>query len=91
MTKKRTKTQKRDGPQMKKRTQRPHIKAAARDAAGVSIVRGGRRFRGFVGRQQLAEGAPVSGMPFCGFRILGEIYTGLRGRILETMKDLGGR
>jgi hypothetical protein len=42
---------------------RPHIKAAARDAIGVSTVRGGRRSCNFGGRQQLAEGAPVSGMP----------------------------
>jgi hypothetical protein len=41
----------------------PHIKTAARAAAGVSTVRGGRRFCNFDGRQQLAEGAPVSGMP----------------------------
>ncbi len=38
------KTKKRDGFQMKKRRRRPHIKAAARDATGVSIVRSGRRF-----------------------------------------------
>jgi hypothetical protein len=37
-----------------------------RDATGVSIVRGGRRFCNFAGRQQLAEGAPVSGLPICG-------------------------
>jgi hypothetical protein len=43
---------------------RAHNKAAARDATGVSIARGGRRFCNFAGRQQLAYGAPVSGMPF---------------------------
>ena len=42
----------------------PHIKAAARDATGVSTVRSGRRFCNFAGRQQLAPRAPVSGMPF---------------------------
>jgi hypothetical protein len=50
---------------MKRRAQN---KAAARDATGVSTVRGGRRFCNFVGHQQLAYGAPVSGMPFCGRR-----------------------
>jgi hypothetical protein len=44
----------------------PQNKAAARDAIGVSTVRGGRRFGAFAGRQQLAERAPVSSMPFCG-------------------------
>ena len=39
-------------------------KAAARDATGVSTVSSGRRFCNFVGHQQLAYGAPVSGMPF---------------------------
>ena len=48
---------------MKETSKRPHIKAAARDATGVSTVRGGRRFCAFAGCQQLAEGAPVSGMP----------------------------
>jgi hypothetical protein len=51
---------------MKKRTKRPHIKAAARDATGVSTVRGGRRFCNFVGCQQPVERAPVSRMPICG-------------------------
>ncbi len=45
---------------------RPQNKAAARDATGVSIVRIERRFCNFAGCQQLAHGAPVSGMPFCG-------------------------
>ncbi len=45
---------------------RPHIKAAAGDANVVSTVRGGSRFCNFDGRQQLAEGAPLSRMPLCG-------------------------
>ncbi len=53
---------------MKERTKRPHIKAAARDAIGVSIIRSGRRFCNFAGCQQLVEWAPVSGMPICGRR-----------------------
>ncbi len=44
----------------------PQNKAAARDAIGVSIVRGGRRFCNFAGRKQLVERAPVSRMPICG-------------------------
>jgi hypothetical protein len=55
---------------MKERTKGPHIKAAARDATGVSTVHGGRRFCNFAGRQQLFEGAPVSGMPI---PLLGEV------------------
>jgi len=55
----------RRNPEMK---ERPHIKAAARDATAVSIGRGGRRFCNFVGRQQLVEGAPVSRMPLCAMR-----------------------
>ncbi len=51
---------------MKKRTKGPHIKAAARDAIGVSIIRGGRKLCNFDGRQRLVEGAPVSRMPFGG-------------------------
>jgi hypothetical protein len=45
--------------------ERAYIKAAARDATSVSTVRSGRRFFDFAERQQLAEGAPVSGMPLC--------------------------
>ena len=56
----------RGGIQIEKRAKRPHIKAAARDATGVSTVRGGRRSCDFAVRQQLVEGAPVSRMPFCG-------------------------
>jgi len=44
----------------------PHIKAAARDATGVSIVRSRRRFCSSAGCQQLVEWAPVSGMPSAG-------------------------
>ncbi len=51
---------------MRRRTRRPHIKAAARDATAVSIVRDRRRFSNFDGRQQLVEGAPVSRESFCG-------------------------
>jgi len=50
------------------RIKEAHNKAAARDATGVSTVRGGRMFCSFAGSQQLVEGAPVSGMPFCGGR-----------------------
>ncbi len=39
------------------------VQAAARAAINVSIVRGGRRFCSFAGRQQLAGWAPVSRMP----------------------------
>ncbi len=52
--------------QIENSEKRPHIKAASRDASVVSIVRGGRMFCNFAGRQQLVEGAPVSRMPFCG-------------------------
>lgn len=48
---------------MKEHAKTPHIKAAARDAIGVSTVRSGRKSCNFVGCQQLAHGAPVSGMP----------------------------
>ncbi len=51
-----------------KQDKEPQNKAAARVAAAVSIVRGGRISCNFAGRQQLAEGAPVSSMPFCGLR-----------------------
>ncbi len=44
---------------MKKGTKRPHIKAAARDAAAVSIVRSGRKFCNFAEYQQLVEWAPL--------------------------------
>ena len=37
-------------------------------ARGCVVVRGGRRFCNFVGRQQLVERAPVSRMPLCGLR-----------------------
>ena len=36
----------------------PHIKAAARDAIGVSTVRSGRRFCSFAGCQQLVKWGP---------------------------------
>jgi len=49
-----------------RRHEEPQNKAAARDATIVSIVRSGRTFCNFAGRQQLAQGAPVSRMPFCG-------------------------
>jgi hypothetical protein len=41
-------------------------KRMQRDATAVSIVRGGRRFVSFFGRQQLAHGAPLMRMPICG-------------------------
>lgn len=44
----------------------PQNKANSRDAIGVSIVHGGRMVGSFVGRQQLAEWAPLIRMPFCG-------------------------
>jgi hypothetical protein len=43
-----------------------HNKAAARDATGVSIVRGGRSASSFAESQQLVEWAPLMRMPFCG-------------------------
>ncbi len=46
----------------------PQNKAAAGDANAVSTGRGGRRFYIFAGRQQLAEGAPLSRKPFCVLR-----------------------
>jgi hypothetical protein len=45
------------------RRKKPQNKAAARDATDVSTVRGGRRVCNCAGRQELVEGAPVSGMP----------------------------
>ncbi len=45
--------------------------AAARDATGVSIVCGERRFCNFGERQQLAHGAPVIRMPLYGTRRAG--------------------
>jgi hypothetical protein len=59
-------------PKAEERTsedRRPHIKAAARDANVVSTVCSGRRFCRFAGCQQLAEWAPVNGMPLCGRRL----------------------
>jgi hypothetical protein len=53
-----------ESPETQKRRR---TKRMQRDAAAVSIVRGGRSVSSFAERQQLAEGAPVSGMPFCGF------------------------
>ncbi len=50
---------------MKKRTRRPHIKAAARAATAVSTVRGRCRSDKFAGRQQPVEGVPVSRIPLC--------------------------
>ncbi len=46
----------------------PQNKAHAGDAAVVSIVRGGRRVGSFAESQQLAEGAPLMRMPFCGLK-----------------------
>ncbi len=57
------------GSGRKNSEKRPHIKAAARGATVVSIVRGWRRFRNSAGRQQVVDWAPVSRKPICGGEI----------------------
>jgi hypothetical protein len=62
-------------------------KRMQRDATGVSPVRSRRRFCNFAGRQQLAEGAPVSRMPLCGQRPEGRPGEGCEVGTVDHLHD----